>query len=55
LLRIEIAGSRERVEAWLGGESDRVLADLDIAWIEPVIRSGLTAAVFSTPRGEVRI
>ena len=55
LLRIEIAGQPERVDEWLGGQSSRVLADVDIAWMEPQGRSGLTSAVFSTPRGEVRI
>jgi hypothetical protein len=55
LLRIEIAGDRQRVDEWLGGETDRVLSDVDIVWTEPAVRPGLTAAVFSTPRGEVRI
>jgi glyoxalase-like protein len=55
LLRIEIAGQPERVDEWLGGHSDRVLSDIDIAWTEPLDRSGLASAVFSTPRGEVRI
>jgi Glyoxalase-like domain len=55
LLRIEIAGQPERVEEWLGGQSDLVLSDVDIAWTTPQDRSGLASAVFSTPRGEVRI
>lgn len=55
LLRIEIAGQPERVDEWLGGQCDRVLSDVDIAWTEPRGRSGLASAVFSTPRGEVRI
>ena len=55
LLRIEIAGQPERVDEWLGGQSDLVLSDVDIAWTEPKGRSGLASAVFSTPRGEVRI
>jgi hypothetical protein len=55
LLRIEIAGDRQRVDEWLGGQTDRVLSDVDIAWIQPDSRAGLMAAVFSTPRGEVRI
>jgi hypothetical protein len=55
LLRIEVAGQHDRVDEWLGGESERVLSDVDIAWIEPLVRPGLTSAVFSTPRGEVRI
>ncbi len=55
LLRIEIAGDRDRVDEWLGGRTDQVLSDVDIVWVEPTGRPGLTAAVFSTPRGEVRI
>jgi Glyoxalase-like domain len=55
LLRIEIAGQPERVDEWLGGQSQRVLSDIDIAWREPTDHSGLACAVFSTPRGEVRI
>lgn len=55
LLKIEIAGRADRVDEWLGGHSERVLSDVDIAWTEPVVRSGLASAVFSTPRGEVRI
>lgn len=55
LLKIEIAGAHDRVDAWLGGHSERVLSDVDISWTEPVVRSGLASAVFSTPRGEVQI
>ena len=55
LLKIEIAGRHDRVDEWLGGESERVLSDVDIAWTEPLVRPGLTSAVFSTPRGEVRV
>ena len=55
LLKIEIAGHHHRVDEWLGGQSERVLSDVDIDWTEPLVRPGLAAAVFSTPRGEVRI
>lgn len=55
LLKIEIAGDRERVDDWLGGRSDSVLHDVDVEWIAPNGQPGLVAAVFSTPRGEVRI
>ncbi len=55
LLKIEIAGARDRVDEWLGGRSDHVVADVDIDWSHPNGRPGLAAAVFSTPRGEVRI
>ena len=36
LLAMEIAGSHDRVDEWLGGGSERVLSDVDIAWIEPL-------------------
>ena len=55
LLRLEIAGDRERVDDWLGGRSDTILHDVDIDWIAPHGQPGLVAALFSTPRGEVRI
>ena len=55
LLRIEIAGQPERVDEWLGGQSHLVLSDVDIAWTPAQDRSGLASAVFSTPRGQVRI
>ena len=55
LLEIEIAGDRERVDDWLGGRSDTILHDVDVRWIAPNGQPGLVAAVFSTPRGEVRI
>ena len=40
---------------WLGGRSKEILADVDIGWCRPRDRTGLAAAIFSTPRGEVRI
>jgi hypothetical protein len=44
-----------RVDEWLGGRSKEILADVDIGWCSPRDRPGLAAAIFSTPRGEVRI
>jgi Glyoxalase-like domain len=55
LLKIEIAGDQERVNSWLGGPSEEILDDVDIEWCRPRSRTGLAAAIFSTPRGEVRI
>jgi len=55
LLKLEIAGDRDRVDDWLGGRSDAILQDVDIEWVAPQGQPGLVAAVFSTPRGEVRI
>lgn len=55
LLKIEIAGDRDRVDEWLGGRTDKVGEDVDIDWVGPSDHPGLVAAIFSTPRGEVRI
>ena len=55
LLKLEIAGDRERVDDWLGGETDKILHDVDIEWIAPNGQPGLQAAHFMTPAGEVRI
>jgi hypothetical protein len=55
LLKIEIAGDPARIDEWLGGRSKEILSDVDIGWCAPQDRPGLTAAIFSTPRGEVRI
>ncbi len=55
LLKLEIAGDHGRVDDWLGGKSNSVLADVDIDWIRPDDQAGLVAATFSTPRGEVRV
>ena len=35
--------------------SNEILSDVDIDWCPPQDRAGLAAAIFSTPRGEVRI
>lgn len=55
LLRLEIAGDRERMDDWLGGQTDRVLNDVEVQWIAPNGQPGLVAALFSTPLGKVRI
>jgi len=55
LLKLEIAGDRERVDDWLGGQSDAILRDVDIDWIAPNGQPGLVAASFRTPLGEVRL
>ena len=45
-----------RIDEWLGGRSKEILSDVDIGWCAPQDdRPGLAAAIFSTPRGEVRI
>ena len=55
LLKIEIAGDHGRVDEWLGGLTGAILSDVDVDWTQPEGDPGLVGAVFSTPRGEVRI
>lgn len=55
LLGVEIAGSQTRVDDWLGGSAEKVLADIPIEWIAPRGQPGLIAATFGTPSGVVRI
>jgi hypothetical protein len=55
LLKLEIAGDRERLDDWLGGQTDAVLKDVEVDWTSPDGLPGLEAAVFATPRGTVRI
>jgi hypothetical protein len=55
LLALEIAGDPHRVDEWLGGQAAAVLTDVDITWTAPNGQPGIQSAVFSTPRGEVRI
>ena len=55
LLGVEIAGSQSRVDDWLGGSAEKVLADIPIEWVAPRGQPGLIAATFGTPSGVVRI
>jgi len=55
LVRLEIAGDRDRLDRWLGGQTDTVLEDVDVEWIAPNGQPGLVAAVFETAQGTVRI
>lgn len=55
LLGVEIAGSQTRVDDWLGGSAEKVLADIPIEWVAPRGQPGLIAATFGTPSGVVRI
>ncbi|GAA3718249.1 hypothetical protein GCM10022204_42760 [Microlunatus aurantiacus] len=55
LLGVEIAGSQQRVEEWLGGSADKALADIPIQWVAPRGQPGLIAATFGTPNGVVRV
>lgn len=55
LRKLEIAGDHDRVDEWLGGTADLVLAETEIEWLAPGEQPGITAAVFTTPSGPVRI
>jgi hypothetical protein len=55
LLAVEIAGSQNRVEDWLGGSAAQALVDIPIEWVAPRGQPGLIAATFGTPSGVVRI
>lgn len=56
LKRIVLAGDPERVTDWLGGEVADVVDDgLEIEWAAPHGNPGLIAAVFDSPRGEIRL
>lgn len=55
LVRLEIAGDRERLDEWLGGQTHRILNDVDIDWTAPKGQRGLEAALFTTSAGKVRI
>jgi hypothetical protein len=55
ILTLEIAGDRDRLDEWLGGQTDTVLDDVQIEWTAPNGQPGLEAVVFHTPQGKVRI
>jgi len=55
LEEIQIAGSRDRVEEWLGKEVPEVFDGVTIAFDSPSGYPGLVSATFSTPTGLVRI
>ncbi|MGN6333453.1 MAG: VOC family protein [Motilibacteraceae bacterium] len=54
IARLEIAGSPERVEQWLGSEPGHPLGDIEVDWVEGD-EPGLVAVTFATPGGDVRI
>lgn len=55
LLRLEIAGDHDRLDEWLGGQTDTVLRGVEVEWSAPHGQPGLEAAIFATPTGMVRI
>jgi hypothetical protein len=58
LERLDIAGERNRVTEFLGGEATASLASLKVKWVAPEDNdgdTGIVAAHFTTPRGVVVI
>jgi len=56
LKRLEIAGDEATVDAYLGTSSRQPLDGIDVDWLPAVDEeTGVVAAVFDTPNGEVRI
>ena len=56
LQRLEIAGDEPTVDAYLGARSRQPLDGIDVEWLSPFEGdTGVVAAVFDTPLGEVRI
>ncbi|MBA2638631.1 MAG: VOC family protein [Nocardioidaceae bacterium] len=55
LQALEIAGSPERVEAWLGESLTGPLGDVAVEWVAPHGQPGIIAAHLSTPTGVVRL
>ena len=56
LLAVEIAGDEASVDAYLGTSAGQPFEGVQVEWLSPFDgETGLAAAVFATPRGEVRI
>jgi Glyoxalase-like domain len=56
LRRLEIAGDEDTVDAYLGTSARQPLDGIEVEWLSPFDGdTGVVAAVFDTPRGEVRV
>lgn len=58
IAELEIAGSPERISAWLGEPAHHPLDDVAVEWLgeaEAGTGTGLVAVTFETPRGPIRI
>lgn len=55
LLRVEIAGDRSRVAAWLGTDATEAFGDIQLSWTDPDGAPGLRAVDFLTPDGVVTL
>lgn len=55
LKALEIAGTRDRVETWLGEGLDHVFDGVEMIFTAPSGQPGISAAIFETANGAVRI
>jgi hypothetical protein len=56
LRRLEIAGDEDTVDAYLGTSARQPLDGIEVEWLASFdLDNGVVAAVFDSPRGEVRI
>ncbi len=55
LQALEIAGSPQRVEEWLGRDLLDALADVEVEWVARHWQPGIVAVHLSTPSGPVRL
>ncbi|MDR0848782.1 MAG: VOC family protein [Propionibacteriaceae bacterium] len=55
LAEVQIAGSRDRVEEWLGEPVPEVFDDVTLAFDSPSGYPGVVSVTFSTPNGLVRV
>jgi hypothetical protein len=56
LRRLEIAGDEPTVDAYLGTSARQPLDGLEVEWLSPFDgETGVVAAMFDTPNGEIRI
>ena len=55
LRKIEIAGSRHRVDAWLGFELGDTFDGVEFEFTAPNGQPGIDAVTFETPNGLVRL
>ncbi|GAB3624533.1 hypothetical protein GCM10027418_26180 [Mariniluteicoccus endophyticus] len=55
LIRLEVAGDKNRLQDWLGGSCADLFGDFDIEWIAPHGTPGIVAAHFRTANGKVRV
>lgn len=55
LIKLEIAGDHERMDDWLGGQSGKILHDIEIEWVGENAQPGIVAVTFATSGGDIRL